>query len=457
MYRRRNPQRSLFSSSLLVPEVKAARLRNSWAEAFRTRALPLIDEDSLAFLYADGVGRPNRAIQTVLGVLLLKELFDLTDQETLGALEFDLRWQHALDLTPEEAHLPQKTLHNFRQRLLSHEAGRMIFEQTTDRILEALGTDVSRQRVDSTHIVSNMARLTRLGLFCETVRVFLRQVHKLDEGLYEQVPIGLRRRYVRDDGTDSGYADARSEQGRRRLKVCARDVYRLHRRFAGTAAAQLEGYGLLARLLEQQCTVVSSDQGPGDDEDDGGEGPVPVLLKDPSQINSDTLQSPHDPDATYSGHKGKGYEVQVCETCSASNEVEVITHVEVTEACASDQQATLPVLDAVTERGHQPEELLAAIRAVASGDAIVAPTAIPIISPTSGCDMPYMRPRKTNVSSVARWKASPEMNPRTAVRWYCWSEPSTPLKSSSPVLRRMMPLPWVWRATTRRARLAMSW
>jgi len=209
----------------------------------------------------------------------------------------------------------------------------MIFEQTTDRILEALGTDVSRQRLDSTHIVSNMARLTRLGLFCETVRVFLRQVHKLDEGLYEQVPIGLRRRYVRDDGTDSGYADARSEQGRRRLKVCARDVYRLHRRFAGTAAAQLEGYGLLGRLLEQQCTVVSSDQGPGGEEDDGGEGPVPVLLKDPSQISADTLQSPHDPDATYSGHKGKGYEVPVCETCVESNEVQVITHVDVTPSC----------------------------------------------------------------------------------------------------------------------------
>ena len=127
MYRRRDPQRSLFSSSLLVPEVKAARLRNSWAEAFRTRALPLIDEDSLAFLYADGVGRPNRAIQTVLGVLLLKELFDLTDEGALEQLEFNLQWQHALDLTPEEAHLPQKTLHNFRQRLLSHEAGRMIF------------------------------------------------------------------------------------------------------------------------------------------------------------------------------------------------------------------------------------------------------------------------------------------------------------------------------------------
>ena len=33
---------------------------------------------------------------------------------------------------------------------------------------------------------------------------------------------------------------------------------------------------------------------------------VPVALKDPKQVSADSLQSPHDPDVTYSGHKGKG-------------------------------------------------------------------------------------------------------------------------------------------------------
>ena len=42
------------------------------------------------------------------------------------------------------------------------------------------------------------------------------------------------------------------------------------------------------------------------------------------------LQSPHDPDVTYSGHKGKGYEVQVAETCHEENATQLITHVEVT-------------------------------------------------------------------------------------------------------------------------------
>ena len=54
---------------------------------------------------------------------------------------------------------------------------------------------------------------------------------------------------------------------------------------------------------------------PEDDDDDAGECKVPVALKDPKQVSADSLQSPHDPDVTYSGHKGKGYEVQVAETC----------------------------------------------------------------------------------------------------------------------------------------------
>ena len=50
-------------------------------------------------------------------------------------------------------------------------------------------------------------------------------------------------------------------------------------------------------------------------------------LKDPKQVSADSLQSPHDPDVTYSGHKGQGYEVQVAETCH-EEATQLITHVD---------------------------------------------------------------------------------------------------------------------------------
>ena len=61
----------------------------------------------------------------------------------------------------------------------------------------------------------------------------------------------------------------------------------------------MSSYKLLCRIVEEQCDVQS----------DGT-----IELKAPKQISSDSLQNPSDPDATYSGHKGQGYQVQVMET-----------------------------------------------------------------------------------------------------------------------------------------------
>jgi hypothetical protein len=385
MYRRRDPQGSLFASSNLVPPAKAKRLQGSWAETFRTKALPLIDEDVFAPLYCDNNGRPNRSVQTIVGVLLLKEMHDLTDQEALEQLEYNLLWHHALELTPEAAHLPQKTLHNFRARVMAHDGGRAGFETMTDGVLQALGTNLSRQRLDSTHVIGNIAVLTRLGLFCETMRSFLTTLKSAHARLYGRVPERLLRRYVKADGSNTAYDDARSAEGQRRLSVCARDLYRLVQLFHGTAAQDLEAYALLQRLLDEQCDVVKKKRRPPRDDDDAGEGGVPVVLKAAKEVSSASLQSPHDADATYNTRKGKGYEVQVTETCHEDNATQVITYVEVTDACASDTAATLPVLEALAARDRQPEALVADTAYGAAENAVDAERmGVELVSPVAG-------------------------------------------------------------------------
>ena len=169
--------------------------------------------------------------------------------------------------------------------------------------------------------------------------------------------------------------------------MCARDLYRLHQLCAGTAAEGLASYALLQRLLWEQCEVIADKQHPSTEDDDAGEGGVPVALKAPEHVGSDSLQSPHDAEATYNGRKGKGYEVQIAETCVEADDdkadddktdddktdddktdtVNMITHVAVTDACASDEHATMPVLEALEERGQRPDELVADT-AFGSGD-----------------------------------------------------------------------------------------
>ena len=358
MFRARGSQESLWQSEFLVTPKKAKLMQRSWAEVFRNEALALIDEERFAPMYSPDVGRPNRAVQTVLGVHILKEMFDLTDVEALEQLEFNLLWHHALRLEMDETHLPQKTLHNFRVRLMGHDGGRLAFVETTDRIIEALGLRTGRQRLDSTHIISNIALLSRLGLFCETLRVFLEAMRREHPKLREGVAVGLVRRYVRGDGEGSGYEDARSGDGRRRLAVCARDVYRLVDRFRGTVVAGMEEYRLLERLVREQCHVGSHEDGrPGADDDDAGEGKAPIALKEPGEVRPDSMQTPHDPEVSYSGHKGNGYEVQVAETCEEENATQVITHVEVTASSGNDLEVAVPLLDSLGERGIAPGEL----------------------------------------------------------------------------------------------------
>ena len=123
MFRCKDPQGELFEPSNLFPEEKRERLLKTWAHAFRTQALGLIDEDAFRDLYCDDNGRPNKHVKTVIGILILKEMWNLTDTEALDRVEFDLAWHHALRLLSAEAHCCQKTLHNFRVKLITSDRG----------------------------------------------------------------------------------------------------------------------------------------------------------------------------------------------------------------------------------------------------------------------------------------------------------------------------------------------
>ena len=91
--------------------------------------------------------------------------------------------------------------------------------------------------------MSNIATLTRLGLFCETMRLFLRALRWEHPELRPGVPEGLLGRYLKEEDEATHYEDARTGEGRRRLSVCARDLYRLVDRFHGTTGPSWRSTG----------------------------------------------------------------------------------------------------------------------------------------------------------------------------------------------------------------------
>ena len=80
------------------------------------------------------------------------------------------------------------------------------------------------------------------------MRLFLRALRWEHPELRPVVPEGLLGRYLKEEDEATHYEDAHTGEGRRRLSVCARDLYRLVDRFRGTTAAQLEEYRLVDRF-----------------------------------------------------------------------------------------------------------------------------------------------------------------------------------------------------------------
>jgi hypothetical protein len=341
MFRRTSPQRPLFGVEHRMDPAKRARLERTWAHQYRCRALPLIDESRFAKYFDAENGRPNKSVRLVVSVLVLKEVFDLTDAEALEELEWNAAWQYALDLIPEEAHACQKTLHNYRALMIGDDEGAGLFESTTARLIQAAGLRTERQRQDSTHIVSNIRLLTRLGLFVQTITQFLEALRNEHPRLCHQVAEDVRERYLDREGY---FADARGSEAPRRLEQAALDLHQLVQQFGDhPMVAVMESFALVKRLYEEQCLPPKEDK--------------PERIELNQSPSSSSLQSPSDPDVTY-GHKGKGYEVQLAETCVEENPFQAITAVSVNDANKSDQQQVKPTLEQ-TERtcGKAPDEM----------------------------------------------------------------------------------------------------
>ena len=114
------------------------------------------------------MGRPSKDLPVVLGALILQQMHDLTDAATVEAIAFNLAWHYALDIrTESDAFVCERTLRNYRRKVIESGLDELLFRGLTDRLIKAFNVDVKKQRLDSTAVRSAMRTLTRLGIFVE--------------------------------------------------------------------------------------------------------------------------------------------------------------------------------------------------------------------------------------------------------------------------------------------------
>ena len=348
MYKKTSPQQKLFGVGTQLSPSLRSRIESSWAHLFRFEVLPILlkNEDRYALLYGK-TGRPNFSVARVLGLCLLQEFNNLSDQQALDTFSFDLRWRYALEVSEDEDYLSRRSLVEFRRRLAAQDPEmklvRNVFDHIRDSAIQNLGLSASNQRLDSTHIISNIRIRGRLALFSNTLTLFLKS---LDESQCLRIPKAIQHWHSSEPEGWFGLAPAEQKV---KLQELAQYLYELIVLFEkDDEIKDGEPYQLLDRLFSEQCEFTKSDS--------SEEASCKIQVK--KQTEGETLQSPYDPDVSY-GHKGAGYSVHITETCHNSDKTEIITDYEVHGAARSDVGKALSVIERLDTAGLKPETLFA--------------------------------------------------------------------------------------------------
>lgn len=343
---KKNQQSSLFDTLWLMPAKMKKRLLASWAHTFRQELLARIPEKLFAPLFSDLESRPNAPINIIMGAEILKTGFDWTDEELEDHLEFDLLTRHALGLDEVGQEAPTiRTFYNLRRRVREHAQSTgvnlysEVFAGITDEQIKQFALKTNWQRMDSTQLLSNIALMSRLELVITTLQKGVRGLPPVMQKQWEQE----YEAYLSKSASNICY----------RLKSGPTTT---HLQTVGqlllTLWGQLEANGGEPDLITIVARVISDHYQVDTDNT--------VQLQLVSEMRGDSLQSPHDPEATYryKQEQGyKGYVTNLSETCDPTNKVQLITSVQTAANCVDDGQLLADALDELAERRVAIEEV----------------------------------------------------------------------------------------------------
>jgi len=374
MYRKREAQGDLLKETAWIfGDQKVQALQKSWAGKFREQCLGMLDESPFVGLYSEK-GRPCTSVRVLLGVMVLQACRDMSDQQALDALTFDVRWQYALAVGMDEVAPSRRTLVGFRGKVMEGDYLSVLFHVQVGKLMEMCNGIHGLQRMDSTEVVSRVRALTRLQNLVALMQKVLQGLSRHAPELLASAPQSLRLRYRTSCGDDAGFGDVPATKARRRLSVVARDLGRLVTAldaWPGPISPKLaDTLALLRKMVNEQCELLATpESGTGDDED-AGEAPVAYRLRPKEMIPRDAVQTPHDPDLRRSGKSGNAvHRVVITETCApppapdapadAVAAPAIITDIRVEDGHATDQGCAEAVLETLSEQGYTPGQLLA--------------------------------------------------------------------------------------------------
>ncbi len=323
----------------VIGDVGWRLIGEGWQGVFRHIVLEELPAFRLGACLDEFLGRPSAELHAMCGLLLLRDFHDWTVPQAHEAIIFRSDVQYALNLEPGYE-ISQRTIERYLAYLQGDaDLAAEMMGVVTDRLVQQLELKVSQQRLDSTHVFSDMASFGRTRLMGVAVKRFLAQVLRQHPADYATIPDEFRSRYAQSAQRLFGEAKTTEARHQNRQQA-ADDLHWIVGYFANhEAIQQWPIYLQLVKMFHQQCEVIEER----------------IVVR--KQTGGDVIQNPSDAGATYSGRKGQGYQVQLSETCHPDNEQQLILAALPQTAVEHDAQAMPPVLEDLAARGHLPEAL----------------------------------------------------------------------------------------------------
>ena len=371
-------QEALFSPVKELPTGLKQKLQNHWSTHFYKHVFTQIDEEKFGRLYHDGYSRPNKPVNELVSLEIIKHLLGLSDKELEHAYLFDFRVRNALGKETLGDNICAKTFTNFRRRLMEYEeeTGRdllqEVFQDHRSHLQDEFDIDASTQRMDSTFIEANIKQLSRIDLIAKVVHNFL---DDLGDEIVQELPAGMDV-FADTDNLELSYELEPGEVDSTMETLVEHAAWLIDRFEEEQNYAELESFAHLQQVLDEQCYRIPEleDDRRDHDEDDDDENDQPgdsaspgweplrtfpstedetindqasdesgqtneddpdpdhVGLKEPDEISSGSIQNPQDVDATHRRKGGEsycGYKANVAETCAGDNPFRLITTIRV--------------------------------------------------------------------------------------------------------------------------------
>ena len=339
-------QGSLFDVPVLTAELFDQKNRY---RLFREKILPALYRmrEGLCSLYCDNNGRPGIEPVILAATSLLQFMEKAPDRQAAELVKLHLGWKYAMDLEMGYAGFHPTSLVKFRNRLLENDAYRVVFDGLLKELREAgLVKTKRKERLDSTHVLGAVAKMSRLEVVRETLRLFLEDVQRNHRNSTLPEWAVLEARYL-----DSQIAWHRlGQEGlKEKFHQAGCDALGLIEwlRTQPEELRESKPARLLQRVFDEQYEL------------DGDE------VRRRKTEASGVVQNPHDPDVQWATKdlaktkQWEGYKVQIAETVAEDGQAkdkgepteQFITEITTTEAIASDLDGRKRVENNQREQG----------------------------------------------------------------------------------------------------------